>query len=270
MQILRTPEQAEDASKSPSPAASTPASGSCELARGSADQRSGAAQVAAIFDLDDTLLNGDSDYLWGEFLCEIGALDGAEHRRQNEEFLADYHAGTLDYEAFAAFQLGPLARFPPDTLHRWREQFLERVIAPRVLPAAAELIGRHRDHGHRCVIATATNRFITGPIAELLQIRELIATEVETIDGRYTGRMAGIPCSGAGKLEHVERWARQVGVALEQSWFYSDSFNDVPLLGRVGTPVATNPDARLRAHASSHGWRTLDLRVAPVTSPAIK
>lgn len=214
----------------------------------------------AIFDLDNTLLGGDSDYLWGQFLIEKGILDRASYEARNLAFYEDYKAGRLDIHAFLAFQLRPLAEHDVATLHAWRSEFLERAIEPIVLPAARALIEHHRHRGDRLLIITATNRFITGPIAQALGIDNLLATEPGFDGNRYTGRPVDIPCFQDGKVIRLERWLAQTGCSLEDSWFYSDSMNDLPLLERVSHPVAVDPDERLAAHARGRGWPIISLR----------
>ena len=214
----------------------------------------------AIFDLDNTLLGDDSDYLWGQFLIEQGLVDGEDYERENQRFYDAYRAGTLDIQEFLAFMLRPLAEHPLENLLIWRERFIEDKIRPILLPKALELLARHRDAGDTLLIITATNRFITAPIAELLDVPHLLATEVELADGRYTGRSFGIPCFQHGKVERLSEWLAETGHDLDQSWFYSDSHNDLPLLGRVRYPVAVDPDAVLAQHARERGWPIISLR----------
>ena len=214
----------------------------------------------ALFDLDNTLLGGDSDYLWGQFLAGVGAVDREAHARENERFFADYRRGELDVDAFLAFQLRPLAAHDPATLLAWRERFVRECIAPLVLEKGRALVADHRRRGHRLAIVTSTNSFITRPIADLLDIADLLATEPARESGRYTGAYVGVPCSGEGKVHWVERWARANGIELDGSWFYSDSYQDLPLLSRVDHPVAVDPDERLRRHAEARGWRIMSLR----------
>ncbi len=214
----------------------------------------------AIFDLDNTLLGDDSDYLWGQFLIEQGLVDGEDYERENQRFYDAYRAGTLDIQEFLAFMLRPLAEHPLENLLAWRERFIEDKIRPILLPKALELLARHRDAGDTLLIITATNRFITAPIAELLDVPHLLATEVELADGRYTGRSFGIPCFQHGKVERLSEWLAETGHDLDQSWFYSDSHNDLPLLGRVRYPVAVDPDAVLAQHARERGWPIISLR----------
>jgi HAD superfamily hydrolase (TIGR01490 family) len=214
----------------------------------------------AMFDLDNTLLAGDSDYLWGQHLVEFGVVDADAYAASNRRFYQDYLDGNLDIHAFLEFSLRPLAQHAPDLLHRWRAQFIADKIHPLVLPAARELIAEHRRRGDTLLIVTATNRFVTQPIADLLGIEHLLATEPEFLNGRYTGRVTGIPTFREGKVAALEDWVQRNGVALAGSWFYSDSHNDIPLLERVEHPVAVDPDTALRRHAERHGWPVISLR----------
>lgn len=214
----------------------------------------------AIFDLDNTLLADDSDYLWGQFLIEQGIVDGAAYERDNQQFYDDYRAGTLDIQEFLTFMLRPLAEHPLEQLLTWRAQFIEDKIRPILLPKAMELLARHRMAGDTLLIITATNRFLTAPIAELLEVPHLLATEVEFTAGRYTGRPIGIPCFQHGKVERLSAWLAETGHNLDESWFYSDSHNDLPLLGQVSYPVAVDPDATLAEHAQERGWPIISLR----------
>lgn len=214
----------------------------------------------AIFDLDNTLLGGDSDYLWGEHLVELGAVDAAAYAASNEQFYQDYLNGTLDNHAYLEFALQPLAAHAPDLLHGWRTQFIVDKIEPLILPAARELIAKHHRRGDILLIITATNRFITEPIAELLGIEHLLATELEFLDGRYTGRYTGVPTFREGKITALEEWVARHGADLAGSWFYSDSHNDLPLLQRVANPVAVDPDDALRRHAELYNWPIISLR----------
>ena len=215
---------------------------------------------AAFFDLDNTLLAGDSDYLWGEHLAGLGVVPAALHRRRNREFMRAYEQGTLDVEEFLAFQLAPLSRHEMRDLERWRRDFIETAIVPLVLPKAVELLDRHRRRGEILVIATSTNRFITEPIAHLLEVEHLLATEPEMIGGRYTGRVSGTPCSGHGKVDHVRQWASSHAALLDEACFYSDSITDLPLLEAVGHPFAVDPDDPLRMVAELRGWPVISLR----------
>lgn len=214
----------------------------------------------AIFDLDNTLIGGDSDYLWGQFLCAVGAVDPEYFAREHDRYYRDYLAGTLDIDAFLTFQLAPLARHPVATLMAWRERFLEEHIRPILLPKADALIARHREQGDTLLIITATNRFVTAPIADLLGIDDLIATNPEMEGEAFTGRVAGVPSFAMGKVIRLEAWRRERGLDLAGSTFYSDSRNDLPLLERVERPVAVDPDPALEAVARERGWAVLSLR----------
>ncbi len=214
----------------------------------------------ALFDLDNTLLAGDSDYLWGLFLGERGIVDTETYVRENERFYREYREGRLDIHEFLRFSLAPLAGHPPARLRAWREAFVAEKIEPILLPAGRRLIERHRRRGDIPVIITATNAFVTRPIADRLGVRELIATEPEFRDGRYTGAVAGIPCFQEGKVQRLRQWLDERGLDLEASWFYSDSHNDLPLLERVTHPVAVDPDDTLAAEARRRGWPVRSLR----------
>lgn len=217
----------------------------------------------AIFDLDHTLLPLDSDYEWGQFLVRIGAVDGAAFAKRNADFYVQYEAGTLDPVEYLEFALGTLAQFPRKQLNDWHQQFMADVIQPAILPAALDLVSKHQDADDLVLIVTATNRFVTGPIAQALGVTNLIAAEPElTADGEITGKLLGIPTSGEGKITHTQTWLAAMGKSLdsfERSYFYSDSQNDIPLLSVVTHPIATNPNARLKAHAELHGWPILNL-----------
>ncbi|MFO7648542.1 HAD family hydrolase [Halomonas sp. 3H] len=214
----------------------------------------------AIFDLDNTLLSIDSDHAWGEFLLEQGAVDPVAYREANDRFLADYEAGTLDIHAFLEVALRPLAENSPEQLAAWHQQFMASKIEPHILAKGEELVARHRTRGDTLMIVTATNRFITGPIAERLGVDHLIAVEPEVVDGRYTGRVTGTPSYREGKVKRLEAWLADKDLTLDDSWFYSDSHNDIPLLEIVEHPVAVDPDPSLREVAEARGWRIISLR----------
>ncbi len=214
----------------------------------------------AIFDLDNTLLGGDSDYLWGRFLVEQGIVDGDEYERENERFYEEYKAGTLDIFEFLNFSLKPLAEHPMGQLLRWREQFMREKIDAIILPRARALVEEHRAQGRRLLIITATNAFVTRPIADAFGIADLIATEPERRGERYTGRVAGTPCFREGKVARLQQWLRDEQLDLSNSWFYSDSHNDLPLLELVTHPTAVDPDETLARHARKKGWPVRSLR----------
>jgi HAD superfamily hydrolase (TIGR01490 family) len=214
----------------------------------------------AIFDLDNTLIAGDSDYLWGRYLVERGIVDRTRYEETNARFYEEYRNGTLDIAQFLEFALTPLAENEPEELHRWRELFIEEKIKPILLPAAHALIQRHRDEGDIPIIITATNSFVTEPIAFLYGIDHLIATTPEFADGRYTGRFVGTPCFREGKVTRLDEWLEGNDHELADSWFYSDSHNDLPLLSRVGHPVAVDPDEILARAAAEAGWPIISLR----------
>ncbi len=217
----------------------------------------------ALFDLDHTLLPIDSDYSWADFLARTGrAGDPQEAVRRNEELMEKYTAGRLTAQEGAEFMLGLLARHDPADLAAWHEEFMRVVIRPAIRPEALTLVREHLRAGDLCAIVTATNSFVTAPIARAFGVQHLLATEPAFEAGRYTGKIAGIACFQEGKVTRVRQWLDALGLALdafEQSYFYSDSVNDVPLLESVTHPVATNPGAGLRSIALSRGWRILDL-----------
>jgi len=217
----------------------------------------------ALFDLDNTLLAGDSDFQWAQFLIEQRALDRELHEARNLEFYEQYKAGTLDIHEFLDFQLKPLARHSRSQLDAWHREFMTNKIYPLIAPGARKLVERHQLDGDLCIIITATNSFVTAPIAHALGIEHLIATEPEQIDGEFTGKVSGVPCFKEGKITRLEEWLNQhnlTWLSFLQSWFYSDSLNDLPLLGKVTHPVAVDPDATLRNHANAHGWPMISLR----------
>jgi HAD superfamily hydrolase (TIGR01490 family) len=217
----------------------------------------------ALFDLDHTLLPLDSDYEWGQFLVRVGAVDAESFSERNAAVYVQYEAGTLDPVEYLEFALTTLAQFPPRQLQQWHLQFMEEVIEPAILPPALDLVRKHQDADDLVAIVTATNRFVTGPIAHAFGVPHLIAAEPEIApDGRITGKLLGIPTSGEGKIVHTNAWLANMGKSLgsfARSYFYSDSQNDIPLLSAVTHPVATNPNARLKAHAQAHGWPIVNL-----------
>lgn len=221
----------------------------------------------AIFDLDNTLLGGDSDYLWGQHLVRHGLVDGAYYQRENQRFYDEYRRGVLDIREFLRFALQPLASHPLPLLLELRQQFIREVIEPIILPAAKTLLQTHRAQGHTLLIITATNRFVTEPIAEALAVDDLVATDAEFVNGRYTGEVAGIPSFREGKVKRLEQWLQQSGANLASSWFYSDSLNDLPLLELVTHPIAVDPDETLAQHAELKGWPRVTLRNGQAPAP---
>jgi HAD superfamily hydrolase (TIGR01490 family) len=217
----------------------------------------------ALFDLDNTLLAGDSDFEWAQFLIAKGVLDREVHEAKNREFYEHYKAGTLDIHAFLDFQLKPLARHARPQLEDWHREYMATRIKPMITDQARALVKEYQQKADKVAIITATNRFVTGPIAREFGVEHLIATEVEEIDGHYTGRGAGIPCFKEHKVTRLEMWLSELGLLWEditESWFFSDSLNDLPLLSKVSHPVAVDPDDTLRAHATGHGWPIISLR----------
>lgn len=214
----------------------------------------------ALFDLDNTLLGGDSDHAWGDYLCERGILDADAYKARNDEFYQDYLAGKLDLNEYLNFSLEILAATEMAQLDEWHRDFMRDCIEPIMLPKAAALLQWHRDAGDKLVIITATNRFVTGPIAERLGVETLLATEAEIVDGRYTGRSIDVPCFKEGKVTRLNRWLEENGFDLQDSYFYSDSMNDLPLLEQVANPVVVDPDPRLQEEAKRRGWKEISLR----------
>jgi len=214
----------------------------------------------ALFDLDNTLIAGDSDYLWGCFLVEQGIVDRELYERKNQRFYDQYRVGELDIHEFLDFQLRPLAEHPLETLQQWRSRYVQEKITPILLSKAHALIDQHRQQGDTLVVITATNSFITRPIVDLYGITHLLATEPEQQDGRYTGKVHGTPCFQEGKVTQLSAWLDDNRQSLQDSWFYSDSHNDLPLLNKVTHPVAVDPDEVLARHARDHDWQTLSLR----------
>jgi HAD superfamily hydrolase (TIGR01490 family) len=214
----------------------------------------------AIFDLDNTLIADDSDYLWGKFLVDQGIVDRLVYDKINAQFYEDYQNGTLDMMAFLHFALAPLAAHPIEQLHNWRKDFINTIITPLVLDKAKALVEKHRAQGDTLLVITATNSFITSPIVALYGIEHLIATTPEWIDGKYTGNVTGIPCFQEGKVTRLNEWLKLTNESLEGSYFYSDSHNDLPLLKLVDFPVAVDPDEKLRDFAIAQNWKIISLR----------
>jgi HAD superfamily hydrolase (TIGR01490 family) len=216
----------------------------------------------ALFDLDNTLLKGDSDFEWSQFLIRIGVLDRELFEARNLEFYEHYKAGTLDIHEFLDFQLKPLSRHSRKTLDEWHLRFMSEQVSGMISQPARDLVNRHLSQGDVCVIITATNSFVTTPIAREFGIENLIATEPEHVDGEFTGNVADVPCFREGKITRLNSWLDARGWTLDSfadSTFYSDSLNDLPLLCAVKHPVATNPDDTLRRHAEQHRWPIISL-----------
>ncbi len=214
----------------------------------------------ALFDLDNTLLSGDSDYEWGSFLVSKKLVDEQIYEEANQKFYDDYKAGSLDIYEFSAFSFEPLSRLTMNQLDELHQEFMESHILPLITDQARELVKKHQEQGHKTVIITATNSFITTPIAKEFGISELIATEPKVINGRYTTEIDGIPCFKEGKVKRLKQWLNKHDETLESSYFYSDSHNDLPLLEKVEIPVVVDPDEHLRQIAIDRGWKVISLK----------
>ncbi len=217
----------------------------------------------ALFDLDNTLLISDSDFEWAQFLIEQRVLDREVYEARNLEFYEQYKDGTLDIHQFLDFQLKPLSRHSRIQLDVWHNEFMAKRILPLIAPGAHELINKHMLGGDLCVIITATNRFVTAPIAQALGINNLIATEPEQKNGEFTGQVSGAPCFREGKITRLENWLDErnlTWLSFLESWFYSDSLNDMPLLNKVSRPVAVDPDTTLKSYAEKNNWPIISLR----------
>lgn len=212
----------------------------------------------ALFDLDNTLLNGDSDHSWGMYLADIGAVDAELQKERQDYFYQQYLAGELDIFEFCEFQFSVLKQNSLDQLHAWRSDFLDSIIEPMIQNGKADLLKPHQDAGDEILIITATNDFITAPIAQRLNVPTLLATQAEFIDGKYTGKVAGTPCYQAGKITRLNQWLTENNKEFKDSTFYSDSINDLPLLELVDTPIVVTPDDKLRAHALELNWPVID------------
>lgn len=214
----------------------------------------------AIFDLDNTLIGNDSDFLWGEFLVSKGYVDGESFAATNAKFYQDYKSGCLDIFAYQRFALEPLSKQSMETLAEWHKQFMAEFIEPIVLPKALALVEKHKAQGDEVMIITATNTFITRPIGLRYGIDVLLGTEGEIVDGRYTGEVKGTPTFQQGKVVRLNEWLTENGKNLDGSYFYSDSHNDLPLLQRVAHPIVVDGDEKLIAYAAEHGWNCISLR----------
>ena len=214
----------------------------------------------AIFDLDNTLINGDSDHGWGQFLVDKGIVDGEHYKSRNDYFYQQYQLGQLDIAEYLRFSLTPLKEHSKAFMDELHQQFMAEVITPMMLPKAKALIEKHREQGHELLIITATNLFVTDPIAKALGIDNILASEPELIDGEYTGNAVGTPCYQAGKVTRLNEWLQQTGHNMAGSFFYSDSHNDIPLLELVDHPIAVDADQELTALAQQKGWPCISLR----------
>ncbi|MSR10701.1 MAG: HAD family hydrolase [Gammaproteobacteria bacterium] len=220
------------------------------------------ARRLALFDLDNTLLAGDSDHAWGEFLISKQLVEETTHRAENDRYYQQYREGKLDIHAYVRFTLLPILALSRAQRLALHAEFMRNAITPLYLPKADALVEQHLNSGDLTVIVTATNEFITQPIAERFRVEHLIATELEMEKDRFTGRIEGIPCYQFGKVEKLEKWLQRqtAKLSLNEAVFYSDSINDLPLLERVAVPVAVDPDAQLHAEATSRGWKIISLR----------
>jgi HAD superfamily hydrolase (TIGR01490 family) len=214
----------------------------------------------ALFDLDETLISGDSDYEWGTHLVTIGKVEAEYYTNENERFYNEYLAGTLDVYEFLKFALQPLANHSFSELCEWREEYINQRIKPIIKPKAIDLINKHRDAGDFLVIVTATNSFITEPTKEIFGMDDLIATEPEMVNGEFTGEVHGTPSFGPGKVTRLQEWLKDSSHSLEGSYFYSDSRNDIPLLDLVSHPITVDADEKLGEYASQHGWQQISLK----------
>lgn len=212
----------------------------------------------AIFDLDKTLIGGDSDFLWGEFLSEIGAVDASTYQQKNQVFFQQYTLGQLDINTYLEFCLKPLSQHSMATLNGWHQRFMLEKIQPILLPKAQSVVDAHRQKGDTLLVITATNRFVTAPIVACYGIQHLLATEPEIENGRYTGKVAGEPCFKLGKIAHLKQWLKQTGESIKGASFYSDSHNDLPLLELVDNPVVVHGDNKLLAIAKQRNWQCMD------------
>ena len=213
----------------------------------------------ALFDLDHTLINGDSDHLWGEYMVENGIVDEQAFRQRNDDFYQDYQRGTLDNDQYLAFALEPLTHYSLEELHAWRADYVEKWIRPLVAPGTAALLESHRQRNHQLMIISATNLFVSEPIGHMLGVANVLATEPEIIDNRYSGRFLGTPTYQKGKVVALVEWLGERADELADSYFYSDSLNDLALLEQVNHPIAVNPDDQLKAIAEARNWKIIDL-----------
>ncbi len=214
----------------------------------------------AIFDLDNTLIAGDSDHSWGQFLVDQKLVDAEHFKQKNDEFYQDYVNGSLDMQAYLDFSLAPLAEYERDSLNTLHQKFMTEVVANMMLPKAQQLVDMHREQGDTLLVVTATNRFVTEPIVLSLGINNLLAIELEEAMGQYTGKVQGVPSFKEGKVIRLNEWLEHNPHDLSEAYFYSDSHNDLPLLELVGKPVAVDPDETLKSHAAAQAWKQISLR----------
>ncbi len=213
-----------------------------------------------LFDLDNTLIGGDSDHAWGEYLVSRGAVDAEQYHKENQQFYQDYQQGRLDIHAYLRFALRPLSSIEPEQLLALRNDFMRDVVAGMYLPKAQKLVNQHLAEGHTCAVITSTNRFIAEPIVISMRIENLICSEPQMENDRYTGDYLGVPCYREGKVECLESWLEKRGESFEKSWCYSDSFNDLPLLNLVEYPIVVDPDPELKKQALQNDWPIISLR----------
>jgi len=214
----------------------------------------------AIFDLDNTLLAGDSDHSWGEFLVSKKLVDAEAYATANDRFYQQYKAATLDIHEYLRFSLAPLTRYTLAELAAFHDEFMRDYIEPMMQPKALALLQEHRAQGDYLLIITATNSFVTHPIAKRLQVNDILASDAEIIDNRYSGKGTGTPCFQGGKVIRLKTWLEEKQFTLDDAYFYSDSINDLPLLEQVPNPIAVDPDDRLHKIASERGWKIISLR----------
>ena len=213
----------------------------------------------AIFDLDHTLINGDSDHLWGEYMVKNGIVDELSYRQRNDAYYQDYQRGTLDNDQYLAFALEPLSRYSIEELHAWRADYVEQCIRPLIAPGTLGLLDKHRQLNHELMIISATNLFVCEPIGQMLEVPTVLATRPEIIDNRYTGRFLGTPTYKQGKVTVLNQWIADSNHELAGAYFYSDSLNDLALLEQVDNPVAVSPDDDLKVIALERDWKIIDL-----------
>jgi HAD superfamily hydrolase (TIGR01490 family) len=209
----------------------------------------------AIFDLDKTLLSGDSDFLWGEFLVEVGGVDNQNYQQKNQKFFDDYAIGKLDINEYLDFCLEPLGKYSVEQLNTWRAEFIEQKIKPIIGEKALKTVVKHKENGDTLLVITATNRFVTEKIVEIFDIDNLLATGVEFKDGKYTGKTIGTPCFQVGKITNLNEWLKGKDIDMKDSYFYSDSFNDLPMLELVDNPIVINGDEKLLQIAKQKNWK---------------